>query len=66
MRTVDIHKPAYQVAREYMIRLEREDFTDAKRLETLAQAASSPSQPCSAEAFRNKFEPVVTDLAGGM
>jgi 6-phosphofructokinase 1 len=66
VRTVDIHKPAYKVAREYMIRLEREDFTDPQRLEKLAQAASSPSQPCSVAAFRKKFEPVVTGLRGGM
>jgi hypothetical protein len=66
VRTVDIHKPAYKVAREYMIRLEREDFTDQQRLEKLARAASSPSQPCSVEAFRKKFEPVVTGLSGGM
>jgi hypothetical protein len=30
VRTVDLFKPSYKVAREYMIRLEREDFDPPK------------------------------------
>jgi 6-phosphofructokinase 1 len=66
VRAVDISKPGYKVAREYMIRLEREDFSDPHRLEKLAQVTSSSSYPCSAAEFRKKFEPAVVDLAGGL
>ena len=65
VRPVDIFKPAYKVAREYMIRLEREDFENPQRLEKLARAASSQEKPLTTEAFRKKFEHVVTDLTGG-
>ncbi|HVO94925.1 MAG TPA: hypothetical protein VMT22_18880 [Terriglobales bacterium] len=66
VRAVDITKPAYKVAREYMIRLEREDFADATRLAKLAQAASSPAHPCSSEEFQKKFTLAVTGLDGGL
>jgi len=65
VRPVDIFKPAYKVAREYMIRLEREDFENPERLEKLARTASSQEKPLTTEAFRKKFEHVVTDLGGG-
>jgi hypothetical protein len=63
---VDIYKPSYKVAREYMIRLEREDFVNPQQLEKLAKAASSKEQSLSPEAFKKKFEHVVTELRGGM
>jgi ATP-dependent phosphofructokinase / diphosphate-dependent phosphofructokinase len=65
VRPVDISKPAYKVAREYMIRLEREDFENPERLEKLARTASSREKRRSPKAFRKKFEPIVTDLHGG-
>jgi hypothetical protein len=49
-----------------MIRLEREDFANSQHLEKLAKAASSNEQRLSQEAFRKKFEHVVTELRGGM
>jgi 6-phosphofructokinase len=55
VRLVDVQKPAYKVAREYMIRLEREDLEDAEKLRLLAEAASSRQQRCSPEDFRAKF-----------
>jgi 6-phosphofructokinase len=66
VRVVDITKPSYKVAREYMIRLEREDFANTQTLEKLANAASSKEQFVSVEAFKEKFENVVTGLRGGM
>jgi 6-phosphofructokinase 1 len=52
VRTVDIAKPSYRVAREYMIRLEREDFEDPQKLEKLARAASSEDSRLAPEAFK--------------
>jgi 6-phosphofructokinase len=66
VRTVDISKPSYKVAREYMIRLEREDFEIPGRLEQLAAVASSQKQRMTAAAFRKQFEKVVTELHGGL
>jgi 6-phosphofructokinase len=65
VRTVDISKPSYKVAREYMIRLEREDFADPQKLEKLARAASGQDSRLSPEAFKRQFEPIVTQLRGG-
>jgi 6-phosphofructokinase 1 len=65
VRTVDIAKPSYRVAREYMIRLEREDFEDPQKLEKLARAASSEDSRLAPEAFKKQFEPIVTQLRGG-
>jgi ATP-dependent phosphofructokinase / diphosphate-dependent phosphofructokinase len=59
---VSLSKPAYKVAREYMIRLEREDFENPQRLEKLAGTASGQGKPLSTEAFKRKFEHVLTDL----
>jgi ATP-dependent phosphofructokinase / diphosphate-dependent phosphofructokinase len=66
VRTVDISKPGYKVAREYMIRLEREDFENQDRLNALAQAGSSQEKNLSVEEFRKKFQHLVTDLRGGI
>jgi 6-phosphofructokinase 1 len=66
VRIVDLSKPSYKVAREYMIRLEREDFDDPQRLEKLACAASSKEVRLSAESFKKRFDPVVTQLRGGL
>src|SRR5262249_10506044 len=41
VRQVDVTKPSYKIAREYMIRLEREDFDDGERLAALARAAAN-------------------------
>jgi len=66
VRAVDISKPSYKVAREYMIRLEKEDFEIPARLEGLARSASSKDKPVSVEEFRRKFEPIVSELRGGL
>jgi 6-phosphofructokinase len=66
VRVVDISKPSYKVAREYMIRLEREDFANPQQLEKLARAASGKDQSLSIEAFKKRFENIVTELRGGM
>jgi ATP-dependent phosphofructokinase / diphosphate-dependent phosphofructokinase len=66
VRAVDVGKPSYKVAREYMIRLEKEDFATPALLEKLARAASSPQKPISMEQFRKHFEPVVSQLRGGL
>jgi ATP-dependent phosphofructokinase / diphosphate-dependent phosphofructokinase len=65
VRTVDITKPSYKIAREYMIRLEREDFEDPQKLAKLAHAASSKDFSVSTEFFKKQFEPV-TRLRGGL
>jgi 6-phosphofructokinase 1 len=56
IRVVDVNKPSYKIAREYMIRLEREDLEDKDKLRILAEAASSPSQSCSPDEFRARFQ----------
>jgi 6-phosphofructokinase len=66
VRVVDLAKPSYKVAREYMIRLEKEDFENPERLEKLAGAASSKDKPMSVAEFKKKFEPVITGLRGGL
>ena len=66
VRSVDIAKPAYKVAREYMIRLEREDFTDEARLKALADAYSTGAARCAPEEFKKKFAHVTGELSGGL
>jgi 6-phosphofructokinase 1 len=56
IRVVDVNKPSYKIAREYMIRLEREDLEDKDKLRVLAEAASSQSQRCSPDEFRTRFQ----------
>ena len=64
VRPVDIYSPSYRVAREYMIRLEREDFRDEEKLRQLAQAATSPQHFCSPEQFRDRYQYLTADLRG--
>ena len=59
LRIVDVDKPSYKIAREYMIRLEKEDLEDGEKLRLLAQAASSPSRNCAPEEFRSRFHHLV-------
>ena len=66
VRTVDITKPTYKVAREYMIRLEREDFGDDDKLRLLAQAASSKDKLCSSDEFKSRFQYLTTELRGSL
>jgi 6-phosphofructokinase 1 len=66
VRSVDISKPTYKVAREYMIRLEREDFADAEKLRLLAQAASSNDKLCSPDEFKSRFQYLTTELLGNV
>jgi ATP-dependent phosphofructokinase / diphosphate-dependent phosphofructokinase len=56
VRLVDVGKPSYKIAREYMIRLEKEDFEDPEKLKLLAQAASSRAKSCTPHEFRTRFE----------
>jgi len=49
-RLVDVENPYYQMCRDYMIRLDKEDFADAKRLSRLARVAN-----CTADEFRAQF-----------
>lgn len=65
IRLVDVHKTSYRIAREYMIRLEREDFEDQEKLKAIARAASSRNRICTPREFRDKFQHVVTELQGG-
>ncbi|HEX2230008.1 MAG TPA: diphosphate--fructose-6-phosphate 1-phosphotransferase [Candidatus Binatia bacterium] len=65
IRGVDIGTPSYKIAREYMIRLEREDFEDEPKLRLLAQAASSKSALVTPDEFRTRFQHL-TELRGGI
>lgn len=51
VRYVDIEDDSYQVARKYMIRLEKRDFEDPERIKMLAEAGN-----LSPEEFRENFE----------
>jgi len=64
VRRIDIDTPSYKVAREYMIRLEKEDFRDDEKLRQLAQAASAARGFCSPEQFRDRYLYLTTDLRG--
>jgi ATP-dependent phosphofructokinase / diphosphate-dependent phosphofructokinase len=66
IRSVGINKPTYKVAREYMIRLEHEDFADNEKLRLLAQAASSKDKLCSPEEFKSRYQYLTTDLLGSV
>jgi 6-phosphofructokinase len=59
VRLVDVEKPSYKIAREYMIRLEKEDLDDSNKVALLAQAASGPGYQCAPEEFRSRFRHVV-------
>lgn len=56
VRLVDVMGESYQVARQYMIRLEPRDFEDAQRVEKIAAAGK-----LTAEEFRKRFEYLVAD-----
>jgi len=56
VRYVDPSSESYLVARDYMFRLEKEDFEDAKTLQKLAKTARM-----SVEEFRKRFEVTVKD-----
>jgi len=53
-RKVDVESESYECARRYMIRLDREDFSDATKLAQLAAIAKM-----SPDAFRARFGSVV-------
>jgi ATP-dependent phosphofructokinase / diphosphate-dependent phosphofructokinase len=61
VRVVDVEKPSYKIAREYMIRLEKEDLEDPEKLRLLAKAASSNEKSCSPDEFRSRFQHLVTN-----
>jgi 6-phosphofructokinase 1 len=50
IRLVDIESSSYRVAREYMIRLDREDIGDPEELRRIAAAAG-----LAPEAFRDRY-----------
>ncbi len=50
VRTVDVTSYAYQVARSYMIRLEKEDFENSELLAAMAQVANM-----DVESFKKRF-----------
>jgi ATP-dependent phosphofructokinase / diphosphate-dependent phosphofructokinase len=50
IRLVNTESSSYQVAREYMIRLNREDFADPDKLRPMAEAAQ-----LTPEAFRDRY-----------
>jgi ATP-dependent phosphofructokinase / diphosphate-dependent phosphofructokinase len=50
IRQVDLSSNSYRVAKEYMIRLEREDLDDLEKLDPIAAAAN-----VTPEAFRERF-----------
>src|SRR5262245_27687786 len=52
----DTNKPSYKIAREYMIRLEREDLEDQDKLRMLAQATSSQNKIYKPDEFRARFQ----------
>jgi ATP-dependent phosphofructokinase / diphosphate-dependent phosphofructokinase len=54
VRMVDLNTESYEVARNYMIRLEREDFEESAQLQRLADAARMTT-----DAFRERFEYLV-------
>lgn len=57
VRMVDITAQSYQIARQYMIRLSDEDFKDSAAMSRYASLAG-----LSPEAFRNRFQPVVSNV----
>ncbi|HEY7165202.1 MAG TPA: diphosphate--fructose-6-phosphate 1-phosphotransferase [Candidatus Binatia bacterium] len=56
VRGVNVASPSYKIAREYMIRLEKEDLEDEEKLRSLAAAASGPSRLCTPDEFRTRFQ----------
>ena len=66
VRVVDTAAPSYKVAREYMIRLEPEDFADEEKLRLLAQAASTETSVCTPAEFRDRYQYLTTDFRGAI
>jgi 6-phosphofructokinase len=66
VRKVDIDAPSYKIAREYMIRLEKEDFVDDEKVRLLAQTASSSKNLWSPDEFRSRFQYLTTELKGAI
>ena len=64
VRRIDTDAPSYKVAREYMIRLEKEDFRDDEKLRQLAQAASAARSFCAPEQFRDRYQYLTSELRG--
>jgi 6-phosphofructokinase 1 len=58
VRQVDLSSNSYRVAKEYMIRLEREDLDDPEKLRPIAAAAN-----VTPEEFRERFGYLVADGA---
>jgi 6-phosphofructokinase len=56
IRLVDVESSSYRVAREYMIRLDRQDFSDPGRLGSIAAAAG-----LTPDAFRDRYGYLVQD-----
>ena len=56
IRVVNVTTESYRVAREYMIRLEREDFEDPEKLSALANTAQMTPND-----FRERYEYVVRE-----
>jgi ATP-dependent phosphofructokinase / diphosphate-dependent phosphofructokinase len=56
IRLVDVESSSYRVACEYMIRLDREDFSDPGRLGSITAAAG-----LTPEAFRDRYGYLVQD-----
>jgi 6-phosphofructokinase 1 len=56
IRLVDVDSSSYRVAREYMIRLDREDFSDPGRLGSIAAAAG-----LTPDAFRGRYGYLLQD-----
>jgi ATP-dependent phosphofructokinase / diphosphate-dependent phosphofructokinase len=50
IRLVNIESSSYRVAREYMIRLDREDLEDPEKLRPIAEASR-----LTPEAFRDRY-----------
>jgi 6-phosphofructokinase 1 len=55
-RLVDLDNPYYKMCFDYMIRLQRSDFDDLKRLSRLARVAN-----CTPEEFRGQFGYLASD-----
>jgi 6-phosphofructokinase len=56
VRMLNIHSNAYEVARQYMIRLDKKDFSDSEKLKCLAEIANM-----TPEVFKRTFEYSVQD-----
>jgi 6-phosphofructokinase len=56
IRLVDVESSSYRVAREYMIRLDRQDFSDPGRLGSIAAPAG-----LTPDAFRDRYGYLVQD-----